>query len=177
MEPVAIKIDAPSALTDPAPARIDRPSLRSVARRTRPRSVMQVLVVDDDQAVRDSLQRSLQYSGYEVTLVEDGLQALALLATHRPDAVIMDVMMPRLDGLEATRMLRAAGNDVPILVLTARDAINDRGRRPGRRRRRLPGQAVRPGRVAGPTPRPDPARRDHGRLPPPINPGAHLSPT
>ena len=87
---------------------------------------MQILVVDDDQAVRDSLQRSLQYNGYQVTTVEDGLQALAQLATHRPDAVIMDVMMPRLDGLEATRMLRAAGNDVPILVLTARDAVNDR---------------------------------------------------
>jgi two-component system, OmpR family, response regulator MprA len=87
---------------------------------------MQILVVDDDPAVRDSLQRSLQYNGYEVTTAGDGLQALASLAAHRPDAVIMDVMMPRLDGLEATRMLRAAGNDVPILVLTARDAVNDR---------------------------------------------------
>ena len=87
---------------------------------------MQILVVDDDQAVRDSLQRSLQYNGYEVSTAEDGLQALARLAANRPDAVIMDVMMPRLDGLEATRMLRAAGNDVPILVLTARDAVNDR---------------------------------------------------
>ena len=72
------------------------------------------------------LQRSLQYNGYEVSTAEDGLQALARLAASRPDAVIMDVMMPRLDGLEATRMLRAAGNDVPILVLTARDAVNDR---------------------------------------------------
>ena len=87
---------------------------------------MQILVVDDDQAVRDSLQRSLQYNGYEVTTAEDGLQAMAKLAANRPDAVIMDVMMPRLDGLEATRMLRAAGNDVPILVLTARDAVTDR---------------------------------------------------
>ena len=87
---------------------------------------MQILVVDDDQPVRDSLQRSLQYNGYEVSTADDGLQALAQLAAHRPDAVIMDVMMPRLDGLEATRMLRAAGNDVPILVLTARDAVNDR---------------------------------------------------
>ena len=87
---------------------------------------MQILVVDDDQAVRDSLQRSLQYNGYEVTTAEDGLQAMAKLAANRPDAVIMDVMMPRLDGLEATRMLRAAGNDVPILVLTARDTVTDR---------------------------------------------------
>jgi len=87
---------------------------------------MQVLVVDDDQAVRDSLARSLQYSGYEVTTAEDGLEALAKLSSMRPDAVIMDVMMPRLDGLETTRMLRQSGNDVPILVLTARDAVGDR---------------------------------------------------
>ncbi len=87
---------------------------------------MQILVVDDDQAVRDSLARSLQYSGYEVVTAADGLEALAQLSSHRPDAVIMDVMMPRLDGLETTRMLRSSGNDVPILVLTARDAVNDR---------------------------------------------------
>ncbi len=87
---------------------------------------MQILVVDDDQAVRDSLARSLQYSGYEVLTAADGLEALARLSSARPDAVIMDVMMPRLDGLETTRMLRQSGNDVPILVLTARDAVNDR---------------------------------------------------
>ena len=87
---------------------------------------MHILVVDDDQAVRDSLKRSLEYNGYEVSTAEDGVQALARLAAVRPDAVIMDVMMPRLDGLETTRMLRAAGNDVPILVLTARDAVGDR---------------------------------------------------
>ena len=87
---------------------------------------MHILVVDDDQAVRDSLARSLQYSGYEVTAAGDGLEALARLSALRPDAVIMDVMMPRLDGLETTRMLRSTGNDVPILVLTARDAVGDR---------------------------------------------------
>lgn len=87
---------------------------------------MHVLVVDDDQAVRDSLKRSLQYSGYEVASAADGVEALAHLSTHRVDAVIMDVMMPRLDGLETTRMLRGQGNDVPILVLTARDAVGDR---------------------------------------------------
>lgn len=87
---------------------------------------MHILVVDDDQAVRDSLARSLQYSGYEVSTAEDGIEALARLSASRPDAVIMDVMMPRLDGLETTRMLRATGNDVPILVLTARDAVGDR---------------------------------------------------
>ena len=87
---------------------------------------MQILVVDDDQAVRDSLARSLKYSGDEVTTAADGVEALAQLAGHTPDAVIMDVMMPRLDGLETTRMLRQSGNDVPILILTARDAVGDR---------------------------------------------------
>ena len=87
---------------------------------------MHILVVDDDQAVRDSLKRSLHYSGYEVAAAADGIEALAHLSAHRADAVIMDVMMPRLDGLETTRMLRAEGNDVPILVLTARDAVGDR---------------------------------------------------
>lgn len=87
---------------------------------------MHILVVDDDQAVRDSLARSLHYSGWEVTTANDGIEALARLSAMRPDAVIMDVMMPRLDGLEATRSLRASGNDVPILVLTARDAVGDR---------------------------------------------------
>lgn len=87
---------------------------------------MHILVVDDDQAVRDSLTRSLQYSGYEVATASDGVEALAQLAALRVDAVIMDVMMPRLDGLETTRVLRSTGNDVPILILTARDAVGDR---------------------------------------------------
>lgn len=88
---------------------------------------MHILVVDDDQAVRDSLARSLQYgSGYEVTTAEDGVTALAKLSSMRPDAVIMDVMMPKLDGLQTTRVLRENGNDVPILILTARDAVDDR---------------------------------------------------
>lgn len=87
---------------------------------------MQILVVDDDQAVRDSLARSLKYSGDEVVTAKDGVEALAKLAGYMPDAVIMDVMMPRLDGLETTRMLRESGNDVPILILTARDAVDDR---------------------------------------------------
>lgn len=87
---------------------------------------MHILVVDDDQAVRDSLARSLQYSGYEVASTADGVECLAHLSTHKVDAVVMDVMMPRLDGLETTRVLRSQGNDVPILILTARDAVGDR---------------------------------------------------
>jgi two-component system response regulator MprA len=85
-----------------------------------------VLVVDDDKAVRESLRRSLEFNGYDVHLANDGAEALAGIAAASPEVVVMDVMMPRLDGLEATRALRAAGNDVPIIVLTARDAVGDR---------------------------------------------------
>jgi two-component system response regulator MprA len=85
-----------------------------------------VLVVDDDRAVRESLRRSLEFNGYDVALACDGAEALAGIAGHAPDAVVMDVMMPRLDGIEATRALRAAGNDLPILVLTAKDSVGDR---------------------------------------------------
>jgi two-component system, OmpR family, response regulator MprA len=87
---------------------------------------MRILVVDDDRAVRDSLRRSLQFNGYDVEVAADGAEALARVPAARPDAIVMDVMMPRLDGLEATRALRAAGNEVPILVLTARDAVGER---------------------------------------------------
>jgi len=89
-----------------------------------------VLVVDDDKAVRESLRRSLEFNGYAVSVASDGAEALAGLSAagpgSAPDVVVMDVMMPRLDGIETTRALRAAGNDVPILVLTARDAVGDR---------------------------------------------------
>ncbi len=87
---------------------------------------MRILVVDDDRAVRDSLRRSLEFNGYTVDVASDGAEALARVPMINPDAIIMDVMMPRLDGLEATRALRAAGNDVPILVLTAKDAVDER---------------------------------------------------
>ncbi|WP_020577632.1 response regulator transcription factor [Actinopolymorpha alba] len=87
---------------------------------------MRILVVDDDQGVRDSLRRSLVFNGYEVDLAENGEQALRSVAAQSPDAVVLDVMMPRLDGIATCRALRATGNDVPILVLTARDAVADR---------------------------------------------------
>jgi two-component system response regulator MprA len=83
-------------------------------------------VVDDDRAVRESLRRSLEFNGYDVALAADGAEALANIGTMNPDVVVMDVMMPRLDGLEATRAMRSAGHDLPILVLTARDAVGDR---------------------------------------------------
>jgi two-component system, OmpR family, response regulator MprA len=87
---------------------------------------MRILVVDDDRAVRDSLRRSLAFNGYQVELANDGQAALDAVLANRPDAMVLDVMMPRLDGLEVCRRLRSGGDDLPILVLTARDAVSDR---------------------------------------------------
>src|SRR3954467_15886022 len=87
---------------------------------------MQILVVDDEPAVRDSLDRALRLEGYKVDLAADGREALDALADDSPDAVVLDVMMPRVDGLEVCRRMRAAGNRTPVLVLTARDGVADR---------------------------------------------------
>src|SRR5689334_13943133 len=87
---------------------------------------MRILVVDDDRAVRESLRRSLAFNGYQVDLATDGKDALEAVAQRRPDAMVLDVMMPRVDGLEVCRRMRAAGDELPILVLTARDAVSDR---------------------------------------------------
>jgi len=87
---------------------------------------MRILVVDDDRSVRESLRRSLAFNGYQVDLASDGQAALDAVLAQRPDAMVLDVMMPRLDGLEVCRRMRAGGDDLPILVLTARDAVSDR---------------------------------------------------
>src|SRR3954452_1784868 len=87
---------------------------------------MRILVVDDDRSVRDALRRALTLAGYEVQMAEGGQQALTMAATAVPDAVVLDVGMPDIDGAEVCRRLRGAGNRVPILMLTARDAIADR---------------------------------------------------
>jgi two-component system, OmpR family, response regulator MprA len=87
---------------------------------------MKVLVVDDDRALREALRRALALGGYDVQLAEGGVQALELLAQAPPDAVVLDVAMPDIDGLEVCRRLRQIGNRVPILILTARDAVSDR---------------------------------------------------
>jgi two-component system, OmpR family, response regulator MprA len=87
---------------------------------------MRILVVDDDRSVRESLRRSLAFNGYQVELANDGHAALDAVTAQRPDAMVLDVMMPRLDGLEVCRRLRSSGDDLPILVLTARDAVSDR---------------------------------------------------
>ncbi|WP_333617638.1 response regulator transcription factor [Dietzia sp.] len=87
---------------------------------------MKILVVDDDQAVRESLRRSLSFNGYEVELAGDGVEAIDHVDSNRPDALILDVMMPRRDGLEVCRILRSRGDDIPVLMLTARDAVSER---------------------------------------------------
>ena len=87
---------------------------------------MRILVVDDERPLRDVLRRALTLGGYEVRLAEDGLEGLAEVNNGAPDAVVLDIGMPGIDGLEVCRRLRAQGNRVPILLLTARDAVADR---------------------------------------------------
>jgi two-component system response regulator MprA len=85
-----------------------------------------VLVVDDEPAVRRALERALRLDSYDVALAADGEEALDALAHHPADAVILDIAMPRLDGLEVCRRMRMGGDRTPVLMLTARDAIDDR---------------------------------------------------
>lgn len=85
-----------------------------------------ILIVDDEPAVREALERSLAFEGYGTELAVDGLDALDKAVAYRPDLVVLDVLMPRMDGLTAARRLRAAGDKVPILMLTARDTVGDR---------------------------------------------------
>jgi two-component system response regulator MprA len=88
---------------------------------------VKILVVDDERAVRESLRRALQLEGYEIELAEDGSEALGRLASGpQPDAVILDVLMPGVDGLEVCRTLRRNGNSLPVLMLTARTQVEDR---------------------------------------------------
>ena len=85
-----------------------------------------LLVADDDRAVRESLRRALTLEGYEVDLAADGAEALARAVSSSPDAVVLDVLMPELDGLGVCRRLRETGDRVPVLMLTARDTVGDR---------------------------------------------------
>jgi two-component system response regulator MprA len=87
---------------------------------------MRILVVDDDRALRDALRRALSLAGYEVVLAETGQHGLTQVAATAPDAVVLDVGLPDLDGLEVCRRLRQSGNRVPVLMLTARDTVSDR---------------------------------------------------
>jgi two-component system response regulator MprA len=85
-----------------------------------------VMVVDDEPGVRAALERALHMERYDVRLASGGREALDLLAAETPDAIVLDVAMPEVDGLEVCRRLRAAGDRTPVLMLTARDTVDDR---------------------------------------------------
>jgi two-component system, OmpR family, response regulator MprA len=87
---------------------------------------MRLLVVDDDRALREVLRRALTLAGYEVLLTDTGAGALSEVLMGVPDAIVLDIGLPDLDGLEVCRLLRREGNRIPVLMLTARDAVSDR---------------------------------------------------
>jgi two-component system response regulator MprA len=91
-----------------------------------PQGAPRVLVVEDDPAIAESLRRALHYDGYDVTAVGDGHAALRLLEPRDHDAVVLDLGLPLIDGLDVCRRLRASGDRTPVLVVTARDAVADR---------------------------------------------------
>src|SRR5436305_10220346 len=85
-----------------------------------------ILIVDDDSRVTSALRRTLAYEGYHISSALDGEGALAIARTKSPDLVILDLMLPGIDGLEVCRRLRAVNDDIAVLMLTARDAVADR---------------------------------------------------
>jgi two-component system response regulator MprA len=87
---------------------------------------MRVLVVDDEPGVRESVSSALRFAGHEVSVADDGITALDLVRADPPDVIVLDVMMPRMDGLETCRTLRAEGHRLPVLMLTARDGTQNR---------------------------------------------------
>src|SRR6185312_9317115 len=96
--------------------------LRSIGNTDRVR----ILVVDDERPVREALERALRLEGYEVDLAADGQEALISLARRSADAIVLDVLMPVMDGLETSRLLRRRDDKTPILMLTARHEVSDR---------------------------------------------------
>jgi two-component system response regulator MprA len=85
-----------------------------------------ILIAEDDRAVRESIERALGFEGHRIVTAADGAEALRLAADEAPDVIVLDVMMPAVDGLEVCRRLRAGGDRTPILVLTARHTVSDR---------------------------------------------------
>jgi two-component system response regulator MprA len=109
---------------------LDPQRIQEVLRKSSGRQVtlteMRVLVADDDLAVRRSLERALRLEGYDVALAADGRQTLEAVVSSPPDALVLDVRMPEVDGLEVCRRLRAIADPTPVLMLTAKDAVSDR---------------------------------------------------
>ncbi len=93
---------------------------------TAPTTNSYVAIVDDDAAIRGALGRALRMENYDVELFEDGLGALKAIQLRAPDAIVLDLQLPDIDGLEICRRIRRSGDATPILMLTARDAVNDR---------------------------------------------------
>ncbi len=91
-----------------------------------PAATGRVLVAEDDRSVRDSLVRALTFEGYEVHTAADGVEALLAVVDTQPDVIVLDVLMPNLDGLSACRKLRERGDRTPVLMLTARHEVTDR---------------------------------------------------
>jgi two-component system response regulator MprA len=87
---------------------------------------MTIVVVEDQRLIGEAVAHALRQEGHQVAIAEDGPEALRLIAAVRPSAVVLDVMLPRLDGLEVCRRLRSSGSKVPVLMLTARDQVDDR---------------------------------------------------
>ena len=87
---------------------------------------MRILVVDDEPSVRDAVERALRLDGHEVELAENGERALRIVSEAPPDALVLDVLMPRVDGIQVCKRIRGSGDRTPILMLTARDSIGDR---------------------------------------------------
>ncbi|MET9117123.1 response regulator transcription factor [Streptomyces longwoodensis] len=90
------------------------------------RDTQRILIVDDEPAVREALQRSLAFEGYDTEVAVDGADALDKATRYRPDLLVLDIQMPRMDGLTAARRIRGAGDTTPMLMLTARDTVGDR---------------------------------------------------
>ncbi len=93
---------------------------------TAPIATSCIAIIDDDGAIRTALGRALRMENYEVDLFEDGVSALKAIELRAPDAIVLDLQLPDIDGLEVCRRIRRAGDTTPILMLTARDAVNDR---------------------------------------------------